>query len=251
MALVAGCVLVPVHAADLAKLAQTETALERSALRGDGPALAPLVAQVEAEASAAPADAALQYERAFAWYAQAGVARSEGRNDQAVQCLETALKLLEGINGPGWAPEVAGFRGYLMNQIIGLNGLAAAGTYGPQSSSLLSKAKAESPENPRIQFFNGVVLVTTPELFGGSLKGGIGALEKAVELYRSPQKNPLPAWGEAEALAWLGLAKQKAGDLTGAKAAWNRALAIEPNYAWIKLVLLPAAEKAAPAGKRG
>ena len=39
-------------------------------------------------------------------------------------------------------------------------------------------------------------------------------------------------------VAWLGLAKQKSGDIAGARAAWEQALVIEPDYAWIKYGLM-------------
>ena len=87
-------------------------------------------------------------------------------------------------------------------------------------------------------------------MFGGDLAGGAGSLEKAVELYDKPSETVLPRWGKAEALAWLGLARQKSGDPAGAKAAWDRALAIEPELSWIKLVLLPSLEKSAGGAKK-
>jgi predicted TPR repeat methyltransferase len=57
-----------------------------------------------------------------------------------------------------------------------------------------------------------------------------------------------PHWGHTEALTWLGFARQKTGDLAAARAAWQQALAIEPNYAWVKFALLPSLDK--PAAKK-
>ena len=237
-------------AADLAALAENESKLEHAALRSDADALKPLVAQAEADLAAAPSDPALQYERAFAYYAEASVSRARQEKEQAAKSLDTAMKILEKISDPAWEVEAMALRGYLMNQMIGLKGMSSAMSYGPKSSALLSKAKTKAPANPRVQFFNGVVLITTPEMFGGDLAGGIGAVEGAVASYDRASGPAVPRWGEAEALAWLGIAKQKTGDAAGAKAAWERALAIEPEYGWVKYVLLPSLEKTAAGAKK-
>jgi tetratricopeptide (TPR) repeat protein len=57
---------------------------------------------------------------------------------------------------------------------------------------------------------------------------------------------PGPAWGHADALVWLGIAQQRAGDTAAARAAWQQALAIEPGFAWVKYALLPSLDRPSP-----
>jgi hypothetical protein len=106
-----------------------------------------------------------------------------------------------------------------------------------------------APGNPRIIFFRGVALVTTPEQWGGDLAQGTQLLEHAVAIFEHPARPTAVNWGHGEALVWLGIAKQKAGNTAGARKAWQHALELEPEYGWVKYVLLPSLEK--PADKTG
>jgi predicted TPR repeat methyltransferase len=93
--------------------------------------------------------------------------------------------------------------------------------------------------------FRGQALLFTPPEFGGDPVEGAALIQQAAEHFAAPGANPPgPAWGQADALAWLGFAKQKAGDLAAARAAWEQALAVEPNYAWVKYALLPSLDRA-------
>ena len=64
----------------------------------------------------------------------------------------------------------------------------------------------------------------------------------------SPEKSRAiliqPAWGHSRTYAWLGLAYQDRGELALARAAFAKALAINPDFSWVKNVLLPELEKA-------
>jgi hypothetical protein len=107
-----------------------------------------------------------------------------------------------------------------------------------------------APDNPRILFFRGVSLVTTPEQWGGDLTLGTQLLEQAAAAFDHQAKGASVHWGHGESLVWLGIAKQKAGDISGARKAWQQALGLEQNYIWVKYVLLPSLEKKAePAAK--
>jgi cytochrome c553 len=65
-------------------------------------------------------------------------------------------------------------------------------------------------------------------------------LRRAEELFEKERGTPVPpGWGRADAAAWLGRVLQRRGDRQGARAAYERALGIEPDYAWVKKVLLP------------
>jgi tetratricopeptide (TPR) repeat protein len=159
--------------------------------------------------------------------------------------MEAAVKMLEQITDPAWEAEAWGLEGYALNQLIGAKGMEVAMEYGPKSAGLLARAGGMAPDNPRILFFRGVSLVTTPEQWGGDLAQGAKLLELATAAFEHPAKNAQVRWGQGESLVWLGIAKQKIGDAAAARTAWKKALELEPNYGWVKYVLLPSLEKTA------
>ena len=88
--------------------------------------------------------------------------------------------------------------------------------------------------------FFGRSLLFTPKMFGGDPIEGAALLQRAVDRFATGGTDASgPRWGHAEALAWLGFARRQSGDFAGAQVAWEQALSIEPDYAWVKRVLLP------------
>jgi tetratricopeptide (TPR) repeat protein len=74
-------------------------------------------------------------------------------------------------------------------------------------------------------------------------------LRRAEALFaRQPADAPWPNWGRLDILAWMGQLLAAKGDRPGARAYYHRALESEPDYVWVRDVLLPALDK--PARKR-
>ena len=230
-------------AADNAVFAEREAKIERAALRLEAEPLVEQVTAIDNDLAATPKDPALLYLRALAHYAEATLARVQKDKQVPVTHLEAAEKMLEQIKDPTWEAEAMALHGYILNQLIGFKGGMAGMKLGPQSSALLGQAGGKAPNSPRVLFFRGVSLVTTPEMWGGDVAQGIKLLEQAAKNFESQPANALLHWGHAESLAWLGIAKQKNGDLVGARTAWEQALAAEPAYGWVKYRLLPSLEK--------
>ncbi len=112
--------------------------------------------------------------------------------------------------------------------------------FGRRSNGLLARALEQAPDDPRALYLSGMSQLMAPGPWGDRDEGR-RRLERAVELFEAEMKESGsdPAWGFPEALAFLGLAFHGEGDLAGARSAWKRALAIEPNFEWVRLVLLP------------
>jgi tetratricopeptide (TPR) repeat protein len=112
---------------------------------------------------------------------------------------------------------------------------------GPKSGAEMNKAKAISPENPRIALLDAIGTYNTPALFGGGKDKGLDELKKAAELFdRWSKADPLlPDWGTAEVYAWIGLAYVDRNETILARKAFEHALRINPDYGWVKFVLLP------------
>ena len=83
-------------------------------------------------------------------------------------------------------------------------------------------------------------------MFGGSREKGLQGFQRAAELFAQEEPtDPIqPAWGHREAYAWLGIAYQNRGELESARAAFEKALEIDPDFGWVKYWLLPGLEKA-------
>ena len=237
-------------AADNAVFVERETKIEHAALNGGAEVLAGQVAGIDHDLAAAPSDPALLYLRALAHYAEACVARAERNNASVETQMNAAVEMLAQIKDPTWEGEALALQGFILNQLIGVKGFDSAEELGPKSAALLAQAGGRAPNSPRVQFFRGESLVTTPEAWGGDVVLGIKLLEQAAQSFDHQPKTALLHWGQAEGLVWLGIARQKSGDVAGARTAWERALAAEPEYGWVKYVLLPSLDKSTAANKK-
>jgi tetratricopeptide (TPR) repeat protein len=222
--------------------AETERAIERACLRADAAALEDAVKSLDAALAAEPNQPALLYSRAFACYASGVLHR--GPHDQAArqQCYDAAVSLLQRVKGAPWEAEAAALHGNILGELINLqkNAIWAGATLGPKSSRLLAQAIKAAPTSPRVLMFSGRSLLFTPKMFGGDPVEGAALLRRAVDRFATGGTDtPGPRWGHADALAWLGVAHRQSGDLAAARVAWEQALSIEPDYAWVKRVLLP------------
>ena len=117
---------------------------------------------------------------------------------------------------------------------------------GPKSGKAIQKAKQLAPDNPRVVLSAAISDFNTPEMFGGSKEKSLQGLKRAAELFAQEEPtDPIqPVWGHREAYAWLGIAYQNQGELESARAAFEKALEIDPDFGWVKYWLLPELEKA-------
>ncbi|MCI0515338.1 tetratricopeptide repeat protein [candidate division KSB1 bacterium] len=124
---------------------------------------------------------------------------------------------------------------------IGTNPLLGI-TLGPRGSQEMDRARALESKNPRTYLIAGWSAYYTPALFGGGLEKARVYFQQAIHAFPEFQSPTpiLPDWGEAEAHAWLGLVHQKNGDYASAQTQFEKALALNPDYTWVKYVLLPA-----------
>ena len=128
---------------------------------------------------------------------------------------------------------------------IGLNP-AKGIVLGRRAQKALKKAAQLAPDNPRVVLCTAIRDFNTPGMFGGSKEKGLRGFQRAAELFaREEPIDPIrPAWGHSRTYAWLGLVYQDRGELALARAAFAKALAINPEFSWVKNVLLPELEKA-------
>ena len=119
------------------------------------------------------------------------------------------------------------------------------------SFALLNRASALDPANPRVLWTKGAFLQFAPAPYQN--------IARATEVYRQMLKeaerrgvnaaSPLPDWGKAEALMSLAYAhsRQTPPDLRAALDEANAALKLEPDWSYVRDVLLPQINAAATA----
>ena len=112
---------------------------------------------------------------------------------------------------------------------------------GPETKRVLEKSKRLDGNNPRVVLIDGMSDYYTPAMFGGDKQRAISKMEHALELFAKEEiRDALqPSWGYDEACAQLGIMRQEAGDIEGARKAFVKALEVNPNNGWVKSQLLP------------
>jgi tetratricopeptide (TPR) repeat protein len=221
-----------------------ESAIERAFLVTSATQLADAVKPLEAALAADPQNPALLYERAFAHYGAAIVLRPTNNKDAMLAEFNQAIALLGRVTGAPWEAEADALHGTILGELITLKGGMSGMTLGPKASQLLTRAAKASPNNPRVLLFRGIGRLNTPAMFGGDSAEGMKLLQQSVDGFaKADASAPGPQWGRANALTWLGIAKQRAGDANAARAAWMQALALEPENSWVKLTLLPSLDR--------
>lgn len=114
-------------------------------------------------------------------------------------------------------------------------------TLGPRIAEAFRRAEELAPENPRVALQKGISLLFVPKAFGGGAEAAERELRRAEALFaREGRGKEWPNWGRVDVLAWLGQARARQGDEKGARALYQRALALAPGHVWISGELLPA-----------
>jgi tetratricopeptide (TPR) repeat protein len=112
---------------------------------------------------------------------------------------------------------------------------------GPASGEMIGRALALEPQNPRLLVFRGQSQFHTPPEYGGSVRDAEATGRQALQRFeQEPATKPWPNWGRFDAHVLLGQALADRRDNAGARAAYDAALKIAPNSAWVKFALLPA-----------
>ena len=112
---------------------------------------------------------------------------------------------------------------------------------GPETKRVLEKSKRLNGNNPRVVLADGISDYYTPAVFGGDKQRAISKIEQALELFAKEEiRDSLqPSWGYDEACAQLGIMRQEAGDIKGAREAFVKAIEVNPANGWVKSQLLP------------
>jgi tetratricopeptide (TPR) repeat protein len=183
----------------------------------------------------------LEHHLAESYYREASLRMADDR-DAALTLLEKADRILEAATERDDAlPETHALRASVLGMRI--TNPVKGMTLGPKASRALDRAEALAPDNPRVWLARGISTLHTPGFMGGGADAAIAELRRGVAALGGDDPDPgHPIGGGAELWAWIGIAQLRADRPVEAATAFRRALEIEPEFGWVRYLLLPEAE---------
>ena len=176
------------------------------------------------------------------------LAQGKKNKDRASKHLKEAAEHLEEVtreditreDARTIAAEVFALLSSVYGRQISLSGIKGM-FLGPKSGNLLKKAEQLAPDNPRVVLTAAISAFNTPKMWGGSKERAIEGFQRAAHLFsREKPTDPIhPVWGHSETYAWLGIAYMDRDEKDSARAAFEKALEIDPDNGWVKYELLP------------
>lgn len=207
------------------------TEIENAQIAGDSAKLAAAIALVSRVAIAYPKDALILHYQGYALYRH-GLFVS--RNHDASPIFEQAYEALAKSIAIKPIPESHMLMSSIDGQLISRNPTRAM-ELGMQSQSSTSAAIMSGPNNPRVWLLRAQGAIFTPPEYGGGLDIAEEYLKRSIDLFATDAPKPgEPAWGKAEAFAWLGQVYEKKNDKTKAGEMYRKALDVSPNYGYAK-----------------
>ena len=180
------------------------------------------------------------------------LAQGKKNKDQASKHLKEAAEHLEEAtreditreNAKAVAAEIYALLSSVYGRQISLSGIKGM-FLGPKSGNLLKKAEQLAPDNPRVVLSAAISDFNTPKMWGGSKERAVEGFQRAAYLFvQEKPTDPIhPVWGHSETYTWLGIAYLDRDEEDAARAAFEKALEIDPDNGWVKYELLPKMEK--------
>jgi len=172
-------------------------------------------------------------------YGYIGWCLGNDREKEAEQYITLAEKNIKTLDSQSYKPSYTNsYKSAFYGFKIGLNAIKAP-FYGPKSIRYAEMAIEADTSNPfgYIQYANCRYYM--PEVFGGSKEEGIEYYIKALRLMESKAEAKAGDWNYLNLLAIIGNAYREKGDNNTAQVYYEKALAAEPGFKWIKDDLYP------------
>jgi tetratricopeptide (TPR) repeat protein len=189
-----------------------------------------------------PEDDSLRYNLVFAQFGLLNATLRTKDEDTFDEYYDKAVKLTDEliVHNKKWAEPQA-----LLSALYGVK-MAYSSiqgmVLGSKSNSLISKAKQLNPNSAFVWKVYANSKFFTPEMFGGDLDEAIESYTRCIQLYEAKPEALKNNWHYLDALAFLGQAYVKRENKVEAIATFEKALKNEPDFYWVKNVLLPKAK---------
>jgi tetratricopeptide (TPR) repeat protein len=165
------------------------------------------------------------------------------RKKEAQTWMEKMEKNLEILENKKFQPSmIAAYRGSMIGFRIGINKMQAP-FIGGKSIAFAKSAMQLDPKNPLGYMLYGNILFYTPEFFGGSKDEAMGHYLKAQKNMESNQRWVQENWNYLNLLTVVATAYYEYGEQEKALMYLKKALAIAPNFQWVKKELYPKFQK--------
>ena len=213
--------------------------IEVSVHRGDLTSVDAARTLLERALTAFPNDPLLQHYQGYALYRRAILARSANPKAEIGPLLQSSLDALNRSEKKLELPETFALQSAVMGQMIGLSkNPIRAMTLGPKSNDAMTRGIAENAKNPRVWLMRGIGAIFTPSMWGGGLDKAERYLKQSLTYFENDAPaRPLPSWGHAEAYVWLGQIYAKQGKADAARAAFEAALKVSPDFGWARALI--------------
>ena len=211
--------------------------VDGAVIRGDVAAMKAGVGLADRALTAFPADGLVLHYRGYAAYRLAQVATRNTSAGDPKALYEESLEWLDRSYAIRPLAETQALRAAAMGQLMAGSMLLGV-RYGAASSNADRDADRLHPNNSRVLLLRAISTWFKPAMFGGGEDKARAIMTRALAAFLTDAPaGGLPAWGHAEALVWHGQMEQKAGRTASARAAFEKALVLEPEYAWAKQLL--------------
>lgn len=186
--------------------------------------------------TAFPANPLLLHYKGYALYREVALLEALGRRKETRPLLDEARQALDRSAAKLALAETYALQSTILGRQVGASSNPLAGMWlGPKSSTAMDRALELAPENPRVWLLRGVNARYTPKRWGGGLDKAERYVQQAIVLFATDRPaRPLPAWGRADAYIWLGQIHQQQNKPDAARAAFERALALQPENQWLR-----------------
>lgn len=228
------------HAADAAKRDAARRQLAEAVAHSDATALMKARAAFGALAAAEPEDATLQYWIGVASWRAVPLLQPQNADRAKQVCRDGLTACEKALAADPKSADALAMRASLQGLWLGFDASQMM-TLGAQMEEAMGRATALAPKNPRVQFLRAIHTLHKPAFVGGGPQRAKPEFDRAVELYAADAADSPLAWGAADASLWAGRCAMQLADTTAAVAHYRRALELEPEYGWVRRVLLPQA----------
>ena len=215
--------------------------IDRATVAGDLRGLQNARSLLDRALGAYPNDALLLHYQGYELYREAGLLDGRGGIEASEVPLiaATARTKLQQSLAAQPLPETHALLAMVMGRLIRAD-RANARTLGPLIPQEMNAAVMTGSTNPRVWLLRGIQAIYTQPQYGGGLPVAETHLNRAIALFATDIPTPpAPRWGRSEAYVWLGQVFQRTNRIAEARAAYNKALALQGDYPWVSKSLLP------------